>query len=175
MRVAECRRPSSISGRALLQDPVHPYFRRHVVDTHLAVPPGDLPMEGIVGLKLEVQESPGVVPVRTAPGVAARGRLEVSTAEQRWYVIKDGAEQSVGGVRVPSAVIVIQLSNQPHQLARIQAEFLRSGCHAGADPGIDVGSQPVCHGAPAAWLRMAAGPSGLRAPAGLPRGLTTAA
>jgi hypothetical protein len=64
-------------------------------------------MEGIVGLKLEVQESPGVVPVRTAPGVAARGRLEVSTAEQRWYVIKDGAEQSVGGVRVPSAVIVI--------------------------------------------------------------------
>jgi hypothetical protein len=77
---------------AFLQDPVHPDFRRHVIDAQPTGPLGDLPVERIVCLELEVQEPVSVVPVRAAPRVVVHGRLEVSAAEQWWYVIKDRAE-----------------------------------------------------------------------------------
>jgi len=65
-------------------------------------------------------------------------------------VVKDRAEQRMGGAGVPPAVIAVQLGHEPYQLAGVHAELLRSGRHAGADMKISIRGQPVGHGGPAA-------------------------
>jgi hypothetical protein len=74
---------SSSCLRAFLEDPVHPDLRWHVIDAQVAGSFGDLPVKGVAGLELEVQEPARVTPVgavslpesRLAAGRAAlRGR-----------------------------------------------------------------------------------------------------
>lgn len=76
-----CNPSSSMHVSALLQDPVDPDFRGHVVDTEMVGPLGDLPVERIVRLELEIQESVSVALVCATPRVVVRRRLEVGTAE----------------------------------------------------------------------------------------------
>src|SRR6266567_1744763 len=123
---------------AFLEDPVYPDLRWHVIDAQVAGSFGDLPVEGVVGLELEVQEPARVAAVGAAPGVAAGCGLEVSAAEQRRDVIEDGAQQGMGGVGVTPAVVVVQLGDQRGELAGIQADRLGSRRQAGVDVEVNV-------------------------------------
>jgi hypothetical protein len=56
-RLRSCRLASFLPCLcAFFEDSVHPDFRRHVIDAQVAGLLRDLPVERIVGLKLEVQK-----------------------------------------------------------------------------------------------------------------------
>jgi hypothetical protein len=106
---------------AFLQEPVDPGSRGNIFQTEQIRPAGDLPMQCVIGLQLEVEELAHVALIGTAPPVVVRNGGEVSTSKQRWYMIKGGPQQCVHGIAITPDVVVIQLVNQPYELRPVEA------------------------------------------------------
>jgi hypothetical protein len=94
-------------ARALLQEPVHAGPRRHVLEAQQVGPAGDLPVEYVVSLDPEVEQSVHVTLVRARPGIVVCDRGEAGAAEHRRDVVEDRPEERVRGVGVAAGDVVV--------------------------------------------------------------------
>lgn len=106
------RTARSQSLGALLDEPIDLGSWREVVHAEQVRPFGDLAMEGVIALELEVEQSLDVALVGLAPLVVVGHFNEVRVAEDRRDVIEDRPQQRVRCVRALARSVVVQLAEE---------------------------------------------------------------
>lgn len=99
----------------LLKQSINADARGHIVKVQYIGHSGDLSVQSIVGLVSKVGQPLYIALVRLPPRVVVSNFPEVGAADDGWNVIQDGPQERMGGVGIPTGVVLVQLRDQPRE------------------------------------------------------------